>query len=167
MTQEQLNIISHRVERLAPQLEKQKFRESYLESNIVSFLSNQIRAMRGGKSQKEFGEFLGKPQNIVSRLENPDSPKSIQSLLDIAHAHKVALLVKFVDYPTYLRETSDISDLSLVPATYNQAKVNEMICNNVQSNSIKQNQVPASKAEFLGLGSFFCHASNQQGMSLQ
>jgi|GEM_PF-5728675 len=94
------------MEPLVPQLANPEFRESFLESSITMSVCNQIRAMRGDKSQKEFSEFINKPQSVVSRLESPDAPKSLKSMLDIAHAHKVALLVKFVDYPTYFRLTS-------------------------------------------------------------
>lgn len=75
-------------------------------------------------SQKEFGQLLGKPQPIVSRLQNPDYGKySLQTLLEIASKLDVALLVRFVDYPTFLKVTSDFSDEALRPARYDQSQM--------------------------------------------
>lgn len=127
MEREQLlNILSQRVKPLAPQLADDKFREEFLITNMRASLSDQIRALRGDKSQAEYSAFIHKPQSVVSRLEDPDSAKSIQSLLDIAHAHKIALLVRFVSYEKYFEVTSDHSDEAMAPAAYNKERFSEL-----------------------------------------
>lgn len=91
------------------------------------FLANQLASLQGEMSQKEFGQLLGKPQPIVSRLQNPDYGKySLQTLLEIASKLDVALLVRFVDYPTFLKVTSDFSDEALRPASFDPAQLDHL-----------------------------------------
>jgi transcriptional regulator with XRE-family HTH domain len=75
-------------------------------------------------SQEEFGRLLGKPQSVVSRLEDPEYGKvTLQTLLDIASKLDVALIVRFADYPTYLNVTSDVSPRALRPPRFNQREI--------------------------------------------
>ncbi len=127
MKQELSNIISHKLKHLIPQLENDEFRESYINVQTRILLANQIRALRGDKSQEEYSHIINKPQSVVSRLENPDAAKSIQSLEEIANAHKVALLVKFVDFSTYILETSVYGDDELAPPPYNKDDVSNAL----------------------------------------
>ena len=115
---------SHRVASLAKKLRSKKYRDSYLSSHTRMFLANQIASMRGEMSQKEFRELLGKPQPIVSRLQNPDYGKyTLQTLLDISSKLDVALIVRFVDYPTFMTFTNDFSDEALRPSTFDPAQL--------------------------------------------
>jgi predicted XRE-type DNA-binding protein len=124
MEHEQEDVHSRRIERLAKKLHSKRYRDSYLSSHIRMFLANQLASLQGEMSQKEFGQLLGKPQPIVSRLQNPDYGKySLQTLLEIASKLDVALLVRFVDYPTFLKVTSDFSDEALRPARYDQSQM--------------------------------------------
>jgi len=57
---------------------------------------------------------MGKPQSVVSRLEDPDYGKvSVQTVLDGAAAFDVALLVQYVSFPEFLRRTRDVSPEAL------------------------------------------------------
>jgi hypothetical protein len=86
------------------QIEDKRSRDAYLHSNVSSFLARQIKELRGGMSQREFGRLLGKPQSVVSRLEDPDYGKvTLQTLLEIAAKLDVALIVRFATYPTYAK----------------------------------------------------------------
>lgn len=124
MEHELENVPSRRVTSLAKKLRSKKYRDSYLSSHIRMFLANQLSSLRGEMSQQEFGQLLGKPQPIVSRLQNPDYGKySLQTLLEIASKLDVALLVRFVDYPTFLKITSDFSDEALRPASFDPAQL--------------------------------------------
>ena len=75
MERERENAPSHRVTSLAKKLRSKKYRDSYLSSHIRMFLANQLASLQGEMSQQEFGQLLGKPQPIVSRLQNPDYGK--------------------------------------------------------------------------------------------
>lgn len=127
MEHELENAPSHRVTSLARKLRSKKYRDSYLSSHIRMFLANQLSSLQGEMSQQEFGQLLGKPQPIVSRLQNPDYGKySLQTLLEIASKLDVALLVRFVDYPTFLKITSDFSDEALRPASFDPAQLDQL-----------------------------------------
>jgi hypothetical protein len=105
-----------------------EFREGYLAHHLRTFLADQIRALRGDRSQREFGELIDKPQSVVSRLEDEDYGKlSLQTLIDIATKLDIGLLVRFVDFPTFLRETNSFSEQASLPAPYNREAVNQML----------------------------------------
>jgi len=118
-----------RNERLANRLRKKAYRDAYLGSRIRQFLAHQIRSFRGEKSQAEFGRILGQPQSVISeRLESPSYGKwTLQTLLDIASKLDVALIVQFVDYPTFVKFTNEITDETVRPAPFNEQKLNEAI----------------------------------------
>lgn len=95
-----------------------EYRDGYLETHVRSGIGLQIRAIREKMklNQDEFATLTGKKQSTISRLENTDYGRvSIQSLLDIARATNVALVVRFVDYRQFLRITSDMSEEALAP----------------------------------------------------
>lgn len=106
-----------------------KYRDAYVSNHLREFLAAQIRSLRFKKemSQAEFAKLLEKPQSVVSRLENPDYGKvTLQTLLDVANKLDIGLVVRFVDFPTFLRLTSDFSESALSPVGYNQFKVDEV-----------------------------------------
>lgn len=89
-----------------------KQRAEHLRNQIRIFIPHQIRMMRDqrGWTQKQLGDEAGKPQNVVSRLEDPAYASfTLKTLLELADAFDVALLVKFVPYSRYLDEFSDRS----------------------------------------------------------
>ena len=79
------------------------FRASYLAHHLRAFLADQIRVLRGELSQREFRELIGKPQSVISRLEDEEYGKvTLQTLIDIATKLDIGLLVRFVDFPKFL-----------------------------------------------------------------
>ena len=94
-------------------LDSREFRASYMAPGLRAYLADQIRALRGNRSQREFGRLIGKPQSVVSRLENEDYGKlTLQTLLDIA------LVVRFAEFPTFLRKVAETSPDVMAPAAY-------------------------------------------------
>lgn len=94
------------------------YRDGYLSTHVRAGIGLQIRALRekGDLSQEQFALLTGKKQSTISRLEDTNYGRvSVQTLLDIASATGVALLVRFVDYPQFLRITSDMSERALAP----------------------------------------------------
>jgi hypothetical protein len=116
-----------RNERLVKKLTNKSYRDAYLGSRIRQFLAHQMRSFRGEKTQTEFGRILGQSQSIISeRLESPAYGKwNLQTLLDIASKLDVALIVQFVDYPTFLKFTDDITDETVRPASFDEHKLKE------------------------------------------
>jgi hypothetical protein len=75
-------------------------RATKLEAQLKLSLAEQIRKLRGSTSQTAFGQLIGKPQSVVSRLEDAAYGKvTLQTLLDIAAALDVGLSVKFTKRP--------------------------------------------------------------------
>jgi transcriptional regulator with XRE-family HTH domain len=80
-------------------------------------MAHQIRALREarGWSQGELSRRLGKPQSVVSRMEDPTYGKlTVQTLMEVADAFDVALWVRFVSFPTFVGLTRDLTQRSFV-----------------------------------------------------
>src|ERR1019366_4543263 len=131
-----LNVMKHtsmtanfqRLEGLAGGIADSEFRASYMAHSLRAFLADQIRALRGERSQRVFGEAIGKPQSVVSRLESEDYGKvTLQTLLDIANKLDIALLVRYVDFPTFLRSTADFSPNAVAPRPFSADAFVEMM----------------------------------------
>jgi transcriptional regulator with XRE-family HTH domain len=103
-------------EGLLHKLESKPYRDAYMRDNVRTCVAHQIRALREqrGMSQTALGKLLGKPQSVVSRLEDPEYGKlTLQSLFDVAAAFDVALLVRFATFSRFLEETADASPAAL------------------------------------------------------
>jgi hypothetical protein len=93
---------------------------------VRRFLAQQMRALRGDQSQADFSNILQKPQSVVSRLEDPTYGKwSLQSLFDVAERLDIAVLVRFVDYQTFLQMTNDFSEEAIAPAPFDKLDFEE------------------------------------------
>ena len=93
-------------------LENKEFRHSYVWENIKRSIPFQIRTMRTERdwSQAKAGEILGKPQNVISRLESPAYSKlTLQTLIEIAQGFDVGIIIKFVPFSRFLNEYDDVS----------------------------------------------------------
>lgn len=114
------NADSRRTSSLAQKLRDKAYRHSYVSQHLRTFLADQVRSLRGELSQKAFGKIIGKPQSVISRIEDNESDGmlSLQTLLDIASKLGIALVVRFVDYPNFIRITSDYSERALVPEPF-------------------------------------------------
>ena len=117
-----------RLARLAKAFSDRGFRHGYMGRHIRAFLALQVQSLRGERTQKQFGDIIGKPQSVVSRLEKQaDKHISIQTLIDIAAMLDVAVVIRFVDFPTFLKYTEDYSDEALAPSSYSQDAMNSLI----------------------------------------
>src|SRR5258707_15502158 len=89
---------------LAQELSDRETREHTVESQIRIGVPFQLRAIRErrGWTQERLAEKIGTTQNTISRLENPKTSKpTIKTLLRLAHAFDVGLLVRFVPFGFY------------------------------------------------------------------
>jgi transcriptional regulator with XRE-family HTH domain len=102
-------------------ISNKKFRDAYVHEHIKTGVPFQLRALRTarGWTQAELGERVGKKQHGISRLENPNlgDELSIRSLLEMASAFDVALLIKFVPFSRLLKEYEDVSPQGLAAAS--------------------------------------------------
>lgn len=100
--------------------DRKDYRDEYLETTVRAGLAYQIRALRAklDLSQSEFAVLTDKKQSTISRLEDTEYGRvSVQTLLDIAKAVGVAVVIRFVDYPTFLGFAGKMSTPQLQPDT--------------------------------------------------
>jgi hypothetical protein len=121
---------AHRVLTIAEKMHDERYRHAYVINHTRQFLAQQMRAFRGDMSQAQFGRLLGKPQSVVSRLEDPNYGKwTLQTLFDVAKAMDVGVFVRFVDFPTFLKYSDDFSESAQRPNQYTVATVDNFALN--------------------------------------
>ncbi|MEQ9191200.1 MAG: helix-turn-helix transcriptional regulator [Alphaproteobacteria bacterium] len=108
--------------RLQKRFRDKEFRDSYVENHTRASVGYQIKAMREARSwsQEELGKQAGgKGQTAIARLENPDYGRpSLTTLLEVASAFDVGLLVRFVPFSELLNWSSKVSPEELNVLSY-------------------------------------------------
>ena len=164
---------SRRIVSLAEKMKDEQYRHGYVASHTRQLLARQMRLFRGDASQTEYGQRVGMPQTIVSRLENPDySGWSLNTLFKVSRKQNVAVFVRFVDFPTFLTYTGDLSEGALRPSEYHQEAVDALAHQNATAtwrgaerdfqegmrigqelgggSALSANQLPAQRSEIKG-----------------
>src|SRR5262245_43281316 len=96
-----------------------------MSGHVRSGVAYQIEALREqrGLNQEEFAKLIGTTQSVVSRLENPEYGRvNVTTLIDVACALDIALLVRFCDYREFLERTADVSPSALRVTPFAQTK---------------------------------------------
>src|SRR3990172_11568778 len=107
--------------KLKVKLQNKTYRDTYVAETLRTILASQIEAIRtkNGWTQAELARRAGTTQNVISRLEDPSYGKfNLQTLLDLAAAFEVALLVKFVTFNRFVSEFEDISPDALTVSSF-------------------------------------------------
>jgi hypothetical protein len=139
---------SRRENSLAEKFRNKAYRDAYVASHTRRFLARQMRKFRGEKSQAEFGEMIDKRQTVVSRLEDANYGKwTLQTLFEVASKLDIAVIVRFVDFSTFLKLTSDMSDEVSRPPAYDP-NVSEAFSSTASklSGSIEEGAKPSRRA---------------------
>jgi hypothetical protein len=124
MADEQHLVDFPRLRNLIEKFRNKAYRDTYVAGHTRRFLARQMRKFRGDVSQAEFGDLIGKRQTVVSRLEDPKYGKwTLQTLFDVASKLNVAVIVRFVDIPTFLKLSEDMSDEASCPQPYDEAGI--------------------------------------------
>jgi hypothetical protein len=124
MTDERGLVDSRRIASLAGKFPDKQYREGYVAAHTRGVLARQMRNFRGELSQAEYAAKIGKQKTVVGRLESPAyGGWSVRTMLDIARKENVAVIARFVDFPTFLSFTDDMSDYALHPLPYDEAEV--------------------------------------------
>lgn len=105
--------------RLSVKFHDKQYRDTYVASHTRGVLARQMRNFRGDLSRAEYAEKIGKQQTVIARLETAAySGGSLKTLLKIARKEDVAVFVRFVDFPTFIELSGDLSDRALAPKSY-------------------------------------------------
>lgn len=108
--------ISNISKKLFEKLRRKQYRDAYVGEHVRRGIATQIRALRDqrGWKQGEFSNYLGKPQSVVSRLEDPSYGKvTVQTLLEVAATFDVALQVRFITHSSFVQQTRDLTTASM------------------------------------------------------
>ena len=144
------------------ELTNAELRNTFVADHIRVRLALLIRRLREdrGWSQAELGRRMGKPQSVVSRLEDPDYGKvTLQTLFDVAAAFELPLYVDMPDWDDWFRLMSDMSERNLqrqsfnlehLIAASNQTTASFYIPTTGLFHALQHNQVPGYHDTFCG-----------------
>jgi hypothetical protein len=128
MDREQDLATLQRLAGLAEEFHDKRYRDGYVAAHTRSVLARQMRNFRGELTQTEFGAQIGKRQTVISRLESSAyGGWGLRTMLEIARKQNVALFCRFVDLPTFLKYTNDLSDNALRPQPYDEEAINRLV----------------------------------------
>ncbi|BBU61670.1 hypothetical protein MSC49_16050 [Methylosinus sp. C49] len=121
-----------KVKKVFEKFKSKEYRDAYVGAHVRRWIAHQIRALREAPErnwkQGELAERMGRPQSVVSRLEDPSYGKmTVQTLLATAAAFDVALIIKFVDYKTFLGEAEDLSSSRMEAHSFDNAIYGQQI----------------------------------------
>ncbi len=93
-------------------------RNRFLENLIRLGLRHQLRALRSennNMTQGELAKLVGTTQSVISRLENDPSRVSLPTLLSIADALDVGVIVRFESIDKIINWYEDLTRSKIVP----------------------------------------------------
>jgi transcriptional regulator with XRE-family HTH domain len=108
---------------LLRKLKDKEYRDLFVAEQIYSRLPLKMQMLREQRelTQKQFGEKAGMAQAWVSKIEDPNYGKlTISTLLKVASAHDVALIVDFVPFSKLLRDTINLSPKSFEVSSFDK-----------------------------------------------
>lgn len=168
--------------KLFAKLSSKKFRDAFCSSSVRYHIALQIRALRKELfgSQQSLGEAMGKPANVISRLESPGYGKvTVQTLLELASAFDVGLIIKFARFQAVVEYAEDLNEASLVVPEFDSEIEEESANKKLESlsflNKPHADKAPSSALDHIntnglsgyGLGSFLGNAPRVSASRLE
>ncbi|MBX3703331.1 MAG: helix-turn-helix transcriptional regulator [Steroidobacteraceae bacterium] len=103
------------------QLDKKAYRDEFVSAMVSNTIALQIRELRSkaNLSQKKLAQKMGKKQSVISRLEDPEyGAFNVRTLLEMAKAFDVALLVKFIPFNELMERSRKLAPEDLAVYSY-------------------------------------------------
>jgi transcriptional regulator with XRE-family HTH domain len=147
-------------ERLLNELKDQVYRRAFVEGHAKDTIAFQLRMLRKARDweQRDVAERLGNArlQPMISRYENPDYGRySITTLLELAGAFDVALIVRFAPFSELVEWDWIANEATLCPARFDKDDRLAKMAAEIHAVAAEQavNRQRSSSPLSLGLGS--------------
>ncbi len=105
-------------------LSNREYRDEYLKSTVTGWVIHQLRVLRKQRdwTQEDLGTASGKSQSAIARFESESYGNwNANTLLELAHAFDVAIDIRFVSWPDFLKRTSDTSPERMYVPSFSEA----------------------------------------------
>jgi hypothetical protein len=117
-------------EQFVQQLSDKEVRDEFVADQIRARIALLIRSLREQPDRKwtqaELGERAGKPQNVISRFEDPDYGKmSLQSLFDLAAAFDLPVWIDMPEWQDWFAMIKDVPNQATARARFDLDKLVE------------------------------------------
>jgi transcriptional regulator with XRE-family HTH domain len=123
-------------------------RDAYLSAQTRTYVAYQIRTIRAqrGWSQEQLADKLHTSQSAVSRMEDRQYGKqNLHTLLELAAAFDCGLIVRFVRYADFVKDTSNLSPDNLRVAEFGPDSLMPLVEESIDHQSViiyTSNSVP-------------------------
>ena len=105
--------------RMFRKFKEKPYRDAFLASQIRRMIPKQVRAIREGQemTQQQLADAASTTQTVISRIEkgNGSGNLTIKSLLNLASALDVALVIRFEPIDRFIRWTERLSSEDIAP----------------------------------------------------
>ena len=111
------------------ELQDKTYRDAYMREVVLCGIPYQIRAMRTQRqmTQEDVAGLAGKKQGWIAELERADKTSyTLSTLMQIAAAFDVGLVVKFVPYERFLEEYDDVSPPALEAQKFSFSRLSRL-----------------------------------------
>lgn len=105
---------------LREKLKSKEYRDAFVRAHIETGVPFQVRAIREQRkmSQERLATLLGTSQPGVARIESPDRRLDLKTLMRVASAFDVALIVRFVPFSNLARWVENLSAETLTVPSF-------------------------------------------------